>query len=108
MAADHRLRPLHLQTSAGMKAARSALAASSQSQQQAAAAAALKAQLVQTSDVRAQLRFLEDLDKMEKERRDREEREMLFRAAKVCVVIERWAGVPMRFCPVACSGMFDK
>ncbi|XP_059580140.1 transcription initiation factor TFIID subunit 4B isoform X3 [Alligator mississippiensis] len=35
-----------------------------------------------TSDTRAQLRFLEKLDHMEKRRKDEEEREMLLRAAK--------------------------
>ncbi|XP_019374443.1 PREDICTED: transcription initiation factor TFIID subunit 4B [Gavialis gangeticus] len=35
-----------------------------------------------TSDTRAQLRFLEKLDHMEKQRKDEEEREMLLRAAK--------------------------
>ncbi|NXD66038.1 TAF4B factor, partial [Eolophus roseicapillus] len=35
-----------------------------------------------SSDTRAQLRFLEELDQLEKRRRDEEEREMLLRAAK--------------------------
>lgn len=35
-----------------------------------------------TRDVRQQLRFLEDLDKLEKQRHDEEEREMLLRAAR--------------------------
>ncbi|XP_033010677.1 transcription initiation factor TFIID subunit 4B [Lacerta agilis] len=35
-----------------------------------------------TSDTRAQLRFLEQLDQIEKQRKDEEEREMLLRAAK--------------------------
>ncbi|NXG59251.1 TAF4B factor, partial [Hemiprocne comata] len=35
-----------------------------------------------SSDTRAQLRFLETLDHLEKQRKDEEEREMLFRAAK--------------------------
>lgn len=35
------------------------------------------------SDTRAQLRFLEKLDHLEKQRKDEEEREMLLRAAKV-------------------------
>ena len=33
-------------------------------------------------DIRGQLRFLEDLDKMEKKRHEEAEREMLLRAAK--------------------------
>lgn len=36
-----------------------------------------------SSDTRAQLRFLEKLDHLEKQRKDEEEREMLLRAAKV-------------------------
>lgn len=38
-----------------------------------------------SNDTRAQLKFLEKLDQMEKQRRDEEEREMLLRAAKVRV-----------------------
>ncbi|XP_060099855.1 transcription initiation factor TFIID subunit 4B [Heteronotia binoei] len=37
---------------------------------------------VMSSDIRTQLRFLEQLDYMEKERKDEEQREMLLRAAK--------------------------
>ncbi|XP_075776928.1 transcription initiation factor TFIID subunit 4B isoform X2 [Pelodiscus sinensis] len=37
---------------------------------------------IMSSDTRAQLRFLEKLDHMEKQRKDEEEREMLLRAAK--------------------------
>merc|ERR1712180_272278 len=37
---------------------------------------------VVTQDIRGQLRFLEDLDKMEKKRHEEAEREMLLRAAK--------------------------
>lgn len=36
-----------------------------------------------SSDTRTQLRFLEKLDHMEKERKDEEQREILLRAAKV-------------------------
>ena len=36
----------------------------------------------QFQDIRGQLRFLEDLDKMEKKRHEEAEREMLLRAAK--------------------------
>lgn len=36
-----------------------------------------------SSDTRAQLKFLEKLDHLEKQRKDEEEREMLLRAAKV-------------------------
>ena len=35
-----------------------------------------------TQDVKQQLRFLEDLDKMEKKRHEEAERELLLRAAK--------------------------
>lgn len=36
-----------------------------------------------SSDTRAQLRFLEKLDQLEKQRKDEEEREVLLRAVKV-------------------------
>lgn len=36
-----------------------------------------------SSDTRAQLKFLEKLDQLEKQRKDLEEREMLLKAAKV-------------------------
>lgn len=37
----------------------------------------------QTSDVRSQLRFFEQLERLEKQRKDEQEREMLLKAAKV-------------------------
>lgn len=37
----------------------------------------------QTSDVKGQIRFLEDLDKIEKQKKDKLEQEKIFRAAKV-------------------------
>lgn len=37
----------------------------------------------QSSDVRSQLRFFEALERMEKQRKDEQEREMLLKAAKV-------------------------
>ncbi|MEQ2161058.1 hypothetical protein GOODEAATRI_005755, partial [Goodea atripinnis] len=37
----------------------------------------------QTSDVRSQLRFFEALERMEKQRKDEQEREMLLKAAKM-------------------------
>ena len=37
----------------------------------------------QSSDVRAQLRFFEQLERMEKQRKDDQEREILLKAAKV-------------------------
>lgn len=37
----------------------------------------------QTSDVRAQLRFFEQLERLEKQRKDEQEREILLKAAKV-------------------------
>lgn len=37
----------------------------------------------QTSDVRAQLKFFEQLDQMEKQRKEEQEREILLKAAKV-------------------------
>ena len=37
---------------------------------------------VVTQDVKQQLRFLEDLDKIEKKKHDEEEKELLFKAAK--------------------------
>lgn len=36
-----------------------------------------------TSDVRSQLRFFEQLERMEKQRKDEQEREILLKAAKV-------------------------
>lgn len=36
-----------------------------------------------TQDVRGQIRFLDELDKLEKKRHEEQEREMLLRAAKV-------------------------
>jgi len=37
----------------------------------------------QSSDVRGQLRFFEQLERMEKQRKDEQEREILLKAAKV-------------------------
>lgn len=37
----------------------------------------------QVSDVRVQLRFFEQLDQMEKQRKEEQEREILLKAAKV-------------------------
>lgn len=37
-----------------------------------------------SSDVRGKLKFLEELDKLEKKRHEEQEREMLLRAIKVC------------------------
>lgn len=37
----------------------------------------------QTTDVRSQLRFFEQLERMEKQRKDEQEREILLKAAKV-------------------------
>lgn len=37
----------------------------------------------QSSDVRSQLRFFEQLERMEKQRKDEQEREILLKAAKV-------------------------
>lgn len=37
----------------------------------------------QTSDVRSQLRFFEQLERIEKQRKDEQEREILLKAAKV-------------------------
>lgn len=45
-----------------------------------------------SSDTRAQLRFLEKLDHLEKQRKDEEEREMLLRAAKVRTSLLAFAG----------------
>lgn len=42
---------------------------------------------IQTSDVKSQLRFLEDLDKIEKQKKDKLEHEKIFRAAKVRISI---------------------
>lgn len=43
----------------------------------------------QTSDVRSQLRFFEQLERMEKQRKDEQEREILLKAAKVHVCVYR-------------------
>lgn len=45
-----------------------------------------------SSDTRAQLRFLEKLDHLEKQRKDEEEREMLLRAAKVRTLLLAFQG----------------
>lgn len=45
-----------------------------------------------SSDTRAQLKFLEELDHLEKRRRDEEEREMLLRAAKVRTLLLAFQG----------------
>lgn len=39
--------------------------------------------LEQVSDVRAQLKFLEQLDQLERQRKEEQEREILLKAAKV-------------------------
>lgn len=39
----------------------------------------------QVSDVRAQLKFFEQLDQMEKQRKEEQEREILLKAAKVTI-----------------------
>lgn len=41
----------------------------------------------QTTDVRTQLRFFEQLERMEKQRKDEQEREILLKAAKVAKLI---------------------
>lgn len=43
----------------------------------------------QASDVRAQLKFFEQLDQIEKQRKDEQEREILMRAAKASAWISR-------------------
>lgn len=44
----------------------------------------------QSSDVRSQLKFFEHLERMEKQRKDEREREILLRAAKVISQILAW------------------
>lgn len=48
----------------------------------------------QTSDVRTQLKFFEQLEKIEKQRKDDEERELLMKAAKVGLSDAGAASVP--------------
>lgn len=43
-----------------------------------------------TQDIRGQIKFLEELDRLEKKRHEEQEREMLMRAAKVRCVHASW------------------
>lgn len=48
-----------------------------------------------TQDTKTQLKFLEEIDKLEKKRHEEQEREILLRAAKVC----------QSLCPSSVRGM---
>lgn len=61
----------------------------------------------QSADVRSQLRFFEQLERIEKQRKDEQEREILLKAAKVsychlaillCVCVRQSCYVPMQQC----------
>lgn len=54
----------------------------------------------QTSDVRSQLRFFEALERMEKQRKDEQEREILLKAAKVQNAPTATNTFPQMFPPV--------
>lgn len=56
----------------------------------------------QASDVRAQLKFFEQLDQIEKQRKDEQEREILMRAAKASAWISHVCNVAVLTSELQC------
>lgn len=56
----------------------------------------------QTADVRSQLRFFEQLERIEKQRKDEQEREILLKAAKVSTATSTFSQVCVCVCEFLC------
>ena len=85
VAAENRLRPLRLRTLAACRSARAAAASAGQPCQ-GSFAEQLVDQLMETNDFKTELRFLEELDRLEHaERQDCEEWDSIIQAAEVCI-----------------------